>query len=258
MGRSRHHPVARLEPRAGDEQHRLGDELRPDTAFHSRAGHDNNRAYMAESPGTDQTLPADTLPVGMPIGRDWQSNELVRGTSVDRYLILSKLGEGGMGVVYVAYDPELDRRVALKLLLPRTSEGALATGRARLLREAQALAKLAHPNVVTIYDVGMYGDGVWIAMELVVGVTLSTWVSDRVRRWPEVLRVLMDTARGIAAAHRVGLVHRDLKPDNVRTAACVSWTSAWPTADCWSSPSLSTGGSWTARLDPSSQRWPCV
>ncbi len=138
---------------------------------------------------------------------------LSRGTVMGRYVLLDMLGAGGMGMVYAAYDPELDRKVALKLLLP--SDGDTDAGRTRLLREAQALARLTHPNVVAVYDVGTHDDQVWIAMEFVPGQTLGSWARARPRRWPEVLGVLTEIARGVAAAHAVGLVHRDLKPDNV-------------------------------------------
>ena len=138
---------------------------------------------------------------------------LSRGTVMGRYVLLDMLGAGGMGVVYAAYDPELDRKVALKLLLP--GAGETAAGQTRLLREAQALARLTHPNVVAVYDVGTHHDQVWIAMEFVPGKTMGAWTRARPRRWPEVLHVLTESARGVAAAHAVGLVHRDLKPDNV-------------------------------------------
>ncbi len=135
------------------------------------------------------------------------------GDIVDRYVIITPIGHGGMGVVYAAYDPDLDRKVALKLLLPQAEGGSHSSG--RLLREAQALARLAHPNVVAVHDVGTRGDQVWLAMEFVAGVTLGTWAQAHRRTWPEISRVLADAARGVAAAHAAGLVHRDLKPDNV-------------------------------------------
>jgi|JI10StandDraft_1071094.scaffolds.fasta_scaffold19507_4 tetratricopeptide (TPR) repeat protein len=140
--------------------------------------------------------------------------DLPRDARVDRFFVGEKLGAGGMGVVYAAYDPELGRKVALKLLLPR-SGGAGDGDRTRLVREAQALAKLSHPNVVAVHDAGTRDDRVWIAMEFVAGQTLTVWAKERPRRWAEVLALLTDVARGLAAAHGAGLIHRDIKPDNV-------------------------------------------
>ena len=139
------------------------------------------------------------------------TEDLPRGLGIGRYILLDRLGAGAMGVVYAAFDPDLDRKVALKLLRPRSGSGS----EVRLLREAQALAKLAHPNVVTIHDVGTHVDRVWIAMEFVAGQSLDAWARAKPRRWPELLRALQDAARGVAAAHAAGLVHRDLKPENV-------------------------------------------
>jgi len=135
---------------------------------------------------------------------------------VGRFLVIRTLGAGGMGVVAEAYDPELDRRVALKLL---KSDHARLDSQARLLREAQAMARLSHPNVVQVYDVGVVGDQVFIAMELVRGQTLGAWLEASPRGWREVVRVFIDAGRGLAAAHAAGLVHRDFKPDNVLLAA---------------------------------------
>jgi tetratricopeptide (TPR) repeat protein/tRNA A-37 threonylcarbamoyl transferase component Bud32 len=147
---------------------------------------------------------------------------LQRGSSVGRYVVLGELGAGGMGVVYAAYDPELDRKVAVKLLRPelgaRARPQAAEHARIRLLREAQALAKLGHPNVVAIHDVGTVADGVWLAMEFVEGETLGAWVA-RGRHWREVLEVMRAAARGLAAAHSAGLIHRDFKPDNVMVSS---------------------------------------
>jgi serine/threonine protein kinase/Tfp pilus assembly protein PilF len=135
---------------------------------------------------------------------------LARGTTVGRYLLLDALGEGGMGVVYKAYDPELDRPIALKLL--RTVE---AEAGSRLQREAQALAKLQHPNVIAVYDVGTFEGDVFIAMEFVEGQNLRSWMRATKRSSGEILDAFLAAGEGLAAAHRAGLVHRDFKPDNV-------------------------------------------
>jgi X-X-X-Leu-X-X-Gly heptad repeat protein len=128
-----------------------------------------------------------------------------------RYRIDTVLGSGGMGIVYRAWDPQLARPVAIKVL---RRAGDDTQGRARLVREAQALARLSHPNVCHVYDVGTDGDEVWVAMELVDGVTLRQWAGPH-RSRGELLAVLVGAAQGIAAAHEAGLVHRDVKPENV-------------------------------------------
>lgn len=129
-----------------------------------------------------------------------------------RFEVSKKLGAGAMGIVYKTYDRKLERTIALKLV---GSRAAGNQGQARLLREALALARLNHPNVVAVYDVGAAEDGrTWIAMEYVEGVTLVDWLETR-RSWREVVRVASFIARGLAAAHAVKLVHRDLKPGNV-------------------------------------------
>jgi eukaryotic-like serine/threonine-protein kinase len=142
--------------------------------------------------------------------------KLARGTNLGRYVLLDPIGKGGLGVVYAAYDPQLDRKVALKLLRPRANSSATASeGKARLLREAQAMARLSHPNVVAVHDVGVHEDQVFIAMDLVEGETLTTWKARQKRTPHEVLDIFLQAGRGLAAAHAANLVHRDFKPDNV-------------------------------------------
>ncbi|MBX3207206.1 MAG: serine/threonine protein kinase [Labilithrix sp.] len=138
-----------------------------------------------------------------------RAGALRESAPVGRYLVLRKLGEGGMGDVYVAYDESLDRRVALKVLrsswIPEAS----------LRREAQALARLSHPNVVQIHEIGDHDGRPYVAMELVDGVTLRRWLEDEERSADDILRMFVQCGRGLVAAHEASLVHRDFKPANV-------------------------------------------
>ncbi|OJH38324.1 serine/threonine-protein kinase [Cystobacter ferrugineus] len=137
-------------------------------------------------------------------------------TLAGRYTVLEPLGEGGMSVVLAAYDAQLDRRVALKLLRTRSEPDDDARSELRMVREAQAMARLNHPNVVAVYDSGRLEDGsFFIAMEYVEGQTLRQWMQERPRPWREVLDSFLAAGRGLAAAHEAGLIHRDFKPDNV-------------------------------------------
>ncbi len=134
---------------------------------------------------------------------------------IGRYKVVRRLGSGGMGVVYAAWDEALNRKVALKVLRTRVGRNKRDTGRKRLQREAQAMAKLSHPNVVAIYDVGMVEDQLFLAMEFVKGQTLTRWLQSERRSWRSVLGVFMQAGRGLSAAHLAGIIHRDFKPDNV-------------------------------------------
>jgi hypothetical protein len=120
--------------------------------------------------------------------------QLQPGARVGRYQILGALGRGGMGEVYAAYHPDLDRRIALKVV--SRLGGGSAEQHTRLLREARAIARLSHPNVVTVYDAGTFGDRVFIAMELIDGQTIDQWLHAAPRTWKEILDVFIAAGRG--------------------------------------------------------------
>lgn len=136
-------------------------------------------------------------------------------TKFGRYTILDRLGAGGMGEVWAAYDPNLDRKIALKLIHPQSDSVRQKHHRARLLREAQALAKLSHPNVVTVYDVDQIDDRLFIAMEFVEGETVAQWVERVSPGWKDILDVYLAAGRGLIAAHERRIIHRDIKPSNI-------------------------------------------
>jgi len=128
-----------------------------------------------------------------------------------RYTLQGKLGDGGMGVVYAGYDPELHRKVALKVLHARQQHGR---AQERLIAEARALARLDHPNVVRVHDVISHDDQVVLVLERIEGATLAVWERAAPRSWRAILPVYIQAARGLAAAHGVGVIHRDFKPTN--------------------------------------------
>lgn len=157
----------------------------------------------------DETLPqVETL----------QEQRLGPGQLFGRYLIVQRVGAGGVGEVYSAYDPALDRRVALKVLRKSPNEDATTASdrQASLVREAKALASLSHPNVVTVHDVGRELDRTYIAMELVEGRDLKEWICENTDRpWKETLGMFINAGKGLHAAHIKGILHRDFKPANV-------------------------------------------
>jgi tetratricopeptide (TPR) repeat protein len=171
---------------------------------------------LARAATQDAPLSTDSVSPTLSVGPAGGETALRLHARFGRYVVLDWLGAGGMGVVYAAYDPELDRKVALKVLRnDDTGHADRVPSRDLLLREAQAMAQLAHPNVVTVFDVGSVGDRVFIAMELVDGETLSKWLRARPRTRSEILAMFLAAGNGLAAAHAAGLVHRDFKPDNV-------------------------------------------
>ncbi|MEJ7598211.1 MAG: tetratricopeptide repeat protein [Kofleriaceae bacterium] len=134
------------------------------------------------------------------------------GSRIGRFVVERVLGAGGMGVVFLAHDPELDRKVAIKVLHPELWKAAGAEGRLR--REAQAMAKLTHPNIVSVFDVSTHGNQLVLTMEYIDGVTLDEWCREP-RGWHAVLAACVAAGRGLAAAHAGGVIHRDFKPQNV-------------------------------------------
>ena len=165
------------------------------------------------APPSDATQTASSTGLAEESSAERATDDLAPGAHVSRYRIAGRIGAGGMGVVYAAHDAELERDVAIKLVQPR--RGTAAGSQTQLVREAQAMARLSHPGVVPIYDVGTLGHAVFLAMELVDGVDARRWLADERPGWPRALGVLCGAGRGLAAAHAAGIVHRDVKLANI-------------------------------------------
>jgi tRNA A-37 threonylcarbamoyl transferase component Bud32 len=172
----------------------------------------------SDDPQFTNTLPSQGAAVERGRAADELESNLAKplepGEFIGRYRVRERIGEGGMGVVYAAEDPELGRVVAIKLLRPVHGDEAELQQR-RMLREAQALARVSHRNLVMVFDVGSRQGRVWIAMEYIAGDTLEMWLGRERRTWAEIVDVFVEAGRGLAAVHAAGLVHRDFKPGNV-------------------------------------------
>ncbi len=204
------------------------------------------------------TIPSDDLSTAEGDIATPESLSLEPGARIGRYLILERVGSGSMGVVYGAYDPELDRKIALKLLRGGQPGQDEVVARGRLLREAKAMARLAHPNVVVVHDVGVFEGQVFLAMEFLGGGTLRSWLASAPRAARDVLKVVVAAGRGLMAAHAAGLVHRDFKPENVlldkegRPRVVDFGLARDAIADCESTETALDAAAVTARLNSSS------
>ncbi|WP_163993667.1 serine/threonine-protein kinase [Pyxidicoccus caerfyrddinensis] len=199
----------------------------PDTGGQAGAGRSDDGHPPAVGQGTGRQSGADRSedshsPAagygtgGRDDGSHTEGGTPLHHTRVGRYVLLSRLGRGGMGEVFEAFDPELRRTVAIKVLHERQLPGESRDTRAlRLMREAQSMARLSHPNVLTVHDVGTHDGRVFLAMAKVDGGNLRQWLKKGPRPFRQVLPICLSMGRGLAAAHAAGLVHRDFKPDNV-------------------------------------------
>ncbi|HMF43117.1 MAG TPA: protein kinase [Polyangia bacterium] len=185
---------------------------------HTSPGHapSAQRAPAAAPLPETAAIPPRPVPPEFSISDSGNSDVPRPGGMVGRYRLLQLVGRGGMGEVYAAHDPELDRKIAIKIMRADTYPDEIEA--ARMMREAQSIARLSHPNLVTVYDVGSASGRVFVAMELVEGDTIAAWLDRKRRPRADILRVFVAAGRGLAAAHRAGIIHRDFKPQNVMVA----------------------------------------
>jgi len=190
---------------------RFSTEVAPGRASPPAADGTFEPSVLEPSVGQAMNAAVPSEPLGLDLSREVVAAQLFgleKAPSLGRFQLLNRLGAGGMGVVYAAYDPELDRPVALKLVRVSAPVGSAA------IEEGRALARLSHPNVVPVFEVGYAGEHIYIVMELVLGRTLRRWASEGRRSHRDVVKAYRQAGAGLAAAHAAGLVHQDFKPDN--------------------------------------------
>jgi serine/threonine protein kinase len=171
---------------------------------------DCRRRWAALAASPSRLAQAPTSPAGVGAHLD-----LAPGTKVGRFVISHEIGRGGMGVVFAARDPHLDRPVAIKFLHSTGGDESEARAQERLLAEARAMARLDHPNIIRVYEADLFRQETYIAMEMVHGETLSHWIKRWQRPWSSVLAVFRQAGSALTHAHASGLAHGDFKPENV-------------------------------------------